>query len=99
MINITGEKPRIIRSKIIKGFNDQSVEFGKTLTQEQLLEKAISYRSEILEQLKKLPESTFSMAVSGRNSFTVASFLQYLFVSHSTHHKKQIEEFLSVRHQ
>jgi len=78
----------------VQGFNDQAVEFGKTLTQEELLEKAIFCRSEIVSQLKELPGSTFLMAFSEHNSFTLASFLQNLFVSHDTHHKKQIEVFL-----
>lgn len=81
----------------VQGFNDQAVEYGQTLTQSQLLDEAIFYRSEIVSQLRKLPKPAFLMFFPGRNSFTLASFLTDIFVSHDAHHKKQIQQFLSVK--
>ena len=79
----------------VQGFNNRAVEYGKTLNQEQLIGKAVFYRSQIVTQLKKLPEDAFLTAGSGTNSFTLSSFLRNMFISHDTHHKKQIEEHLS----
>jgi uncharacterized damage-inducible protein DinB len=81
----------------VQGFNNRAVEYGRTLNQEQLLDKAIFYRSQIVSQLKNLPEDAFSTTVPATNSFTLSSFLQNMFVSHDTHHKKQIKEYLSRR--
>lgn len=81
----------------VQGFNIRAVEYGRTLNQEQLLDKAIFYRSQIVSQLKKLPEDAFSTVVPGTNSFTLSSFLKNMFVSHDAHHKKQMEVYLSAR--
>ena len=81
----------------VQGLNDQAVEYGKTLTQNQLLNEAIFYRSKIVYQLRKLPKPAFLMVFPGHDSFTLASFLKDLFVSHDAHHKKQINQFLSVK--
>jgi len=97
--------PKILRRELVtleedtdvQGFNNRAVEYGRTLNQEQLLDKAIFYRSQIVTQLKKLPEDAFSTDVSGTNSFTLSSFLQNMFISHDNHHKKQMEEYLSGR--
>lgn len=82
----------------VQKFNDEAVAYGKTLTQSQLIDEAIFYRAEIVSQLRKLPKSVFSMVFPGWNSFTLTSFLTDLFVSHDTHHKKQIQEFISKDH-
>ena len=79
----------------VQGFNNKAVKYGRTLNQEQLLEKAVFYRSQIVTQLKKIPEDAFSTTGPGTNSFTLSSFLQNMFLSHDTHHKRQIEEHLS----
>ncbi len=97
--------PKLVRGELVtleedtdvQGFNNRAVEYGRTFNQEQLLDKAIFYRSLMVTQLKKLPENAFSTVVPGTNSFTLSSFLQNMFVSHDTHHKKQIEEYLLHR--
>lgn len=80
----------------VQGFNDRAVKYGKTLTQNQLLDEAISYRSEIVSELRKLPKTAFLLVFPGRDSFTLSSFLKDLFVSHDSHHTKQIQQFLAV---
>lgn len=79
----------------VEGFNQQAVEYGKTLTQGQLLDEAIFYRSELVSRLRTLPESTFQTVFPGRDSFTLATFLADFFVAHDAHHKEQILHFLS----
>lgn len=95
--------PKLLRRELVtleedpdvQGFNNRAVEYGRTLNQEQLLDKAIFYRSQIVTQLKELPEDAFLAVIPGTNSFTLSSFLQNMFVSHDTHHKKQMEVYLS----
>jgi uncharacterized damage-inducible protein DinB len=79
----------------VQGFNTRAVEYGRTLNGEQLFNKAIFYRFQIVDQLKKLPEGVFSTVAPGSKSLTLLSFLQNMFVLHDIHHRKQIEDYLS----
>lgn len=81
----------------VQGFNDQAVEYGQTLTKNQLLDEAIFYRSEIVSQLRRVPKPAFLTVFPGRDFYTLASFLTDLFVSHDAHHMKQILQFLSIK--
>jgi|GEM_PF-258412 len=93
--------PKLVRRELVtleedmdfQGFNNRAVEYGRTLNQKQLLDEAIFNRSQIVSQLKKLPEDALITDVPV-TSFTLSSFLQNMFVSHDKHHRKQIEEYL-----
>jgi uncharacterized damage-inducible protein DinB len=78
-------------------FNSQAVESCKTLTQDEIIDKSVFYRTEILVKLKELPDSAYLTVYPGRDSYTLESFFQDLFVSHDNHHRSQIEEFLADR--
>lgn len=79
----------------VQGFNDRAVEYGKTLSQEQLLDEAVFNRTRIIAELKKLPEEAFFAVVPGSDSFALFAFLQNMFVAHDAHHQKQIEKYLT----
>jgi uncharacterized damage-inducible protein DinB len=97
--------PKLLRQELVileedtdvQGFNNRAVEYGRTLNQEKLLNEAIFYRSQMVNQLKKLPEDAFLTTIPATNSLTLISFLQNMFVAHDTHHKLQIEKYLSQR--
>ncbi len=78
-----------------QSFNERSVAYGRTLTQREVLDQSLYYRSELIFQLTQLPAETFEADNQAINSMTLSEFIDRLFISHDQHHMKQIEAFLS----
>lgn len=77
-------------------FNNRSVEYGRTLTRQRLLEESLRYRSGLIAGLKKLPGEAFSAKVKVGKAMTLSAFLERMFILHDQHHEEQIQSFLGL---
>ena len=77
-------------------FNKRSVDYGRTLNQERLLEESLRYRSELIAGLKKLPSEAFDAKAQGGKAMTLSAFLERMFISHDRHHEEQIKKYLGM---
>jgi hypothetical protein len=93
---IRGQQVPLEEDSDPQGFNDRSVEYGKTLSQQKMLEESLYYRSELISQLRKLPNEAFDAKPPVGKSKALSVFLEQMFISHDQHHRKQIETFLSA---
>ncbi len=89
-----GRMPVLAEEEDVQGFNQRAKEYGELLSKEQLLEEAIDARQELLAQLERLPAAAFYEEVPQQGGYTLNTFLAEMFVSHDTHHEKQIKSYL-----
>ena len=76
-------------------FNKQSVQYGRSLDKEGMLEESIRYRSELIAGLKALPLEAYHARISPGRSETLSALLDQEFIGHDRHHEAQIRAVLS----
>lgn len=92
LAQILHHEPAVLEEHVdVQAFNDHAVEYGRTLPVDELLDQAILLRRELVSLLRQVPAGDFLKTFSDRNSYTLAGFLEEMFVAHDAHHRKQIE--------
>jgi hypothetical protein len=95
VIQILNRKPVMLAEHPdVQAFNDESVRYGRTMKPQELLNKAVWQRKELVSNLRLVPVSDYTKHFENNSSFTLETFLQEMFVSHDLHHKKKIEHYL-----
>ncbi|MHA6484107.1 DinB family protein [Paenibacillus sp. strain BS8-2] len=76
-------------------FNANAIEFAKTQTIDDIIEKCIEYRSKIIEDISELTEEEYLKEYKDgdKKKFSIRGYLRG-FIPHDKHHKKQIEKFI-----
>ncbi|WGU96356.1 DinB family protein [Paenibacillus dendritiformis] len=72
-------------------FNREAIEYGKTLTKDELIALTTRYRNMLVDTIQRLDDDTFSREYA-EGKFTVKTYLQD-FIRHDQHHITQIEEY------
>jgi|GEM_PF-1436456 hypothetical protein len=94
---VNGEPAVLEEHADVQTFNQQAVEYGRTLPPKTLLEEAAKHRYRLVSLLRLIPHVEFSNAFSSRSSHTLSGFLYEMFVLHDAHHRRQIEQYLAIK--
>ncbi|MBP1989341.1 DinB family protein [Paenibacillus eucommiae] len=96
---IASDKPVTLRHLNYDDFNSEAIEYGKTITTNELLEKAVFYRKKIIGDISSLSEETVNRSYLD-GSGHVFSIPQYLkdFIWHDQHHMVPLKEYLKTIH-
>ncbi len=95
---ITNNQPVTVQHLNFDQFNQKAVDYAKRTSRQEIIDRTIQYRSELINQIQSLSEEAFiEERVDGDgNKF---SAYQYLldFIWHDHHHINQLKTFLSKR--
>lgn len=93
---IVTHKPAILdEHPDVQTFNQQAVQYGRRFAPKALLAQAIKCRSDLVSLLQDVPESDFAKVLTAQSAYTLAGFLEKMFVSHDEHHRTQMALFLA----
>lgn len=87
--------PLLLHTVDIDSFNEDAVNWGKGLSQEQLIQEAVQVRQQVLKCLQRIPVSLYEHEFAAIDQlFVLERFLDDLY-HHDQHHMQQIQAWLS----
>ncbi|MFD0711256.1 DinB family protein [Paenibacillus sp. GCM10027626] len=93
--NIATNEPVTAKHLDFDAFNAQAAPYAASVSQQALIDEAISCREEIIRLISRVPTGEFELAHTDGdgNPFTIIGYLEG-FVPHDLHHRRQIETYL-----
>lgn len=88
---IANDKQVTVSHLDFDAFNTEAIEYGKTVTKDELIQLTTRYRNLLVETIQRFDDDTF-LRKYAEGKFTVKSYLQD-FIWHDQHHISQIEEY------
>ncbi|WCR28686.1 DinB family protein [Paenibacillus thiaminolyticus] len=88
---IANDKQVMVSHLDFDAFNRKAIEYGKTVTKDELIQLTTRYRNLLVETIQRFNDDTF-LRKYAEGKFTVKSYLQD-FIWHDQHHIAQIGEY------
>lgn len=94
---IVNEKPITLKHLNYDEFNIKAITFGRTVTTDELIEKARYYRKKIIADIRTLSEEAIEQIYTDGDGhiFYIPQYLKD-FIWHDQHHMKPLKEYLEV---
>lgn len=88
-------KPLTLRFVDIDDFNEEAIQWGQGLDQNQLIQEAVTIRNLLLKTLQHIPDTSYHQEfVVMDQVFVIERYLDD-FIRHDQHHMKQISTWLA----